>query len=134
VVQVAFSPSAADVAAAMRLMTAYTQHQRQGQGAFIFEGKMIDAPTVLQVRMRAVPSCWQQTLWLRMLARFCRLAVSSLVVTHMSACYVDVSIPCPEAAMLRLGPVVPHTTNCHTAWLAACCCGGAAGAQRVGTS
>jgi citrate lyase beta subunit len=55
VVQAAFSPSAADVAAAMRLMTAYTQHQRQGQGAFIFEGKMIDAPTVLQVSiMRAL--------------------------------------------------------------------------------
>ncbi|WIA09792.1 hypothetical protein OEZ85_009167 [Tetradesmus obliquus] len=50
VVQVAFSPSAADVQAAMRLLTAYTEHQRQGQGAFIFEGKMIDAPTVLQAR------------------------------------------------------------------------------------
>jgi citrate lyase beta subunit len=52
VVQAAFSPSAADVAAAMRLMTAYTEHQRQGHGAFIFEGKMIDAPTVLQVGAR----------------------------------------------------------------------------------
>lgn len=52
VVQAAFSPSAADVQAAMRLLTAYTEHQRQGQGAFIFEGKMIDAPTVLQVSSR----------------------------------------------------------------------------------
>jgi hypothetical protein len=54
VVQAAFSPSAADVQAAMRLMTAYTEHQRQGKGAFIFEGKMIDAPTVLQVGMQVL--------------------------------------------------------------------------------
>lgn len=49
--QAAFSPSAADVQAAMRLLTAYTEHQQQGKGAFIFEGKMIDAPTMLQVRL-----------------------------------------------------------------------------------
>lgn len=50
VVQAAFSPSAADVQAAMRLLAAYQEHQQQGRGAFIHEGKMIDAPTVLQTR------------------------------------------------------------------------------------
>jgi citrate lyase beta subunit len=50
VVQSAFSPTAAEVDAAMRLIQAYQEHQQQGQGAFVFEGKMIDAPSMLQAR------------------------------------------------------------------------------------
>lgn len=50
IVQSAFSPSATDIHNALRLIAAYQEHQQQGQGAFVFEGKMIDAPTVLQAR------------------------------------------------------------------------------------
>lgn len=50
IVQAAFSPSKADVEAAMRLIAAFKEHQDKGHGAFVFEGKMIDAPTVLQAR------------------------------------------------------------------------------------
>lgn len=50
IVQSAFSPSSAEIHAALKLLTAYQEHQQQGKGAFVFEGKMIDAPTVLQAR------------------------------------------------------------------------------------
>lgn len=50
IVQSAFSPSSTDIHYALRLIAAYQEHQHQGEGAFVFEGKMIDAPTVLQAR------------------------------------------------------------------------------------
>eukprot|EP00775_Hariotina_reticulata_P002992 gene2992-3275_t len=50
VVQSAFSPATADIEAAMQLIQAYQDHQQQGQGAFVYQGRMIDAPTVLQAR------------------------------------------------------------------------------------
>jgi citrate lyase subunit beta-like protein len=31
-------------------MEAFEAHQSSGQGAFVFEGRMIDAPTMLQAR------------------------------------------------------------------------------------
>lgn len=48
--QAAFSPSDADVAAALALVAAYQQHQAAGVGAFVWQGRMIDSPTVLQAR------------------------------------------------------------------------------------
>lgn len=41
-----FSPAAADVAWARRLLDAFEHHAKAGKGAFSFENKMIDSPTV----------------------------------------------------------------------------------------
>lgn len=38
VVQAAFSPSKAEVEAAMRLVAAFKEHQDRGHGAFVYEG------------------------------------------------------------------------------------------------
>lgn len=49
-VQRAFTPSAADVAAARRVVDAYEQHAREGRGAFALDGKMVDMPVVKAAR------------------------------------------------------------------------------------
>ncbi|KAF8073232.1 Clybl [Scenedesmus sp. PABB004] len=46
----AFSPTDAQVAAAVKLVAAAREQSAAGRGAFLFEGRMIDAPTVLQAR------------------------------------------------------------------------------------
>ncbi|MBP7690583.1 MAG: CoA ester lyase [Anaerolineales bacterium] len=43
-VQAAFTPSAAAIAHAQRLITAFQAHQAAGQGAFALDGKMVDKP------------------------------------------------------------------------------------------
>ena len=45
-----FSPSAAEVERAQRLIAAYEAFQQSGQGAFVFEGKMVDLPVVRSAR------------------------------------------------------------------------------------
>lgn len=40
IVQAAFSPSKAEVEAAMRLVTAFKEHQDKGHGAFVFKGEV----------------------------------------------------------------------------------------------
>jgi citrate lyase beta subunit len=44
VVNRAFSPSAAEIERAQRLVQAFTEQQAAGAGAFTFEGKMVDMP------------------------------------------------------------------------------------------
>ncbi len=44
VIQQGFTPSMEEVATAQRLITAYEAHQAAGQGVFVMEGQMIDAP------------------------------------------------------------------------------------------
>lgn len=41
-----YSPSSADVEQAQRLIAAYEAFQQSGQGAFAFEGKMVDLPVI----------------------------------------------------------------------------------------
>ncbi|XP_064473164.1 citramalyl-CoA lyase, mitochondrial-like [Ornithodoros turicata] len=50
IVQQAFTPSAEQLDWASRLLAHFDVHQREGKGAFTFEGAMIDMPTVLQAR------------------------------------------------------------------------------------
>jgi citrate lyase beta subunit len=45
-VQEAFTPSQAAIAQAMRLIQAFEQHQAAGVGAFVLDGKMVDAPVI----------------------------------------------------------------------------------------
>jgi citrate lyase beta subunit len=45
-VQQAFTPSEDAIAAALRLVEAYQQHQRSGRGAFALDEKMVDAPII----------------------------------------------------------------------------------------
>lgn len=45
-VQQAFTPGEAAISRAVRLMQAYEQHQQAGVGAFVMDGKMVDAPIV----------------------------------------------------------------------------------------
>lgn len=45
-VQAAFTPSREAIHNAQRLMAAYQQHTESGIGAFVIDGKMIDAPTI----------------------------------------------------------------------------------------
>jgi citrate lyase beta subunit len=49
-VRAAFTPSAEQVAAARRLVTAFEEHEREGRGAFALDGKMIDMPLVKAAR------------------------------------------------------------------------------------
>lgn len=49
-VQRAYTPSAADVAAARRVVDAYEQHAGEGRGAFALDGKMVDMPVVKAAR------------------------------------------------------------------------------------
>jgi len=48
VVQEAFGPSAEKIEWAEELITAFTQHQQEGKGAFTFRGNMIDMPLLRQ--------------------------------------------------------------------------------------
>jgi citrate lyase beta subunit len=45
-VQAAFTPDDAAIAHALRIMEAFIHNQREGQGAFALDGKMVDAPIV----------------------------------------------------------------------------------------
>lgn len=45
-VQEAFTPSAAEIAQARRIVEAFAEHQSSGKGAFALDGKMVDAPVV----------------------------------------------------------------------------------------
>jgi citrate lyase beta subunit len=49
-VQSAFTPDAAAIEAAARLMEVFAKHQRAGKGAFEINGKMIDRPLILQAQ------------------------------------------------------------------------------------
>jgi citrate lyase beta subunit len=46
VINEVFTPSAAEVARAQQLMRVFEEQQRQGTGAFAFEGQMVDMPMV----------------------------------------------------------------------------------------
>jgi citrate lyase subunit beta / citryl-CoA lyase len=46
----AFSPTADEVARARRLVEAFDKCKAAGQGAFVFEGKMVDAPVAARAR------------------------------------------------------------------------------------
>lgn len=64
-VQKAYSPTQEAIAHAAAVVQAYKEHQRQGQGAFDFEGRMIDAPLVknaqlLLSRARQMGLCSQE--------------------------------------------------------------------------
>ncbi|XP_065843167.1 citramalyl-CoA lyase, mitochondrial-like [Oscarella lobularis] len=50
VVHAAFSPSLEQIKSAKNLIKAFERHQAEGKGAFTYEGKMIDMPTVLQAK------------------------------------------------------------------------------------
>ncbi|XP_071491431.1 citramalyl-CoA lyase, mitochondrial-like [Diadema antillarum] len=50
IVQQAFSPSPERIQWARELLAGFEEHERTGQGAFIFRGSMIDMPLVLQAR------------------------------------------------------------------------------------
>jgi citrate lyase beta subunit len=45
-VHLAFTPDAAAIAQAQRIVDAHEQHQASGQGAFALDGKMVDMPVV----------------------------------------------------------------------------------------
>lgn len=45
-VQAAFTPSAAEIAAAQRIVDAYEHNLKEGRGAFALDGKMVDLPIV----------------------------------------------------------------------------------------
>lgn len=44
--QDAFTPSEAEIARAQDIVTAFRAHEADGAGVFVYEGKMIDMPTV----------------------------------------------------------------------------------------
>lgn len=50
VIQAAFTPTAAQVDAARRLIAAYREHERHGVGVFVLDGKMVDAPMLAAAR------------------------------------------------------------------------------------
>lgn len=61
VIHAAMADSEADVAGALALLAALQTHQEQGRGAFVFQGKMVDAPLVrraerIAARHRAAPA------------------------------------------------------------------------------
>ncbi len=45
-VQAAYTPSQEAIAHALRLVEAFNAHQQAGQGAFVIDGRMVDAPVV----------------------------------------------------------------------------------------
>lgn len=49
-VQAAFTPSAAEVAQAQRVLAAFEEHQKEGRGAFALDGKMVDMPILKAAR------------------------------------------------------------------------------------
>jgi len=50
VIQAAFTPTAAQIEAARRLLAAYREHERRGVGVFVLDGKMVDAPMLVAAR------------------------------------------------------------------------------------
>ena len=50
VINCTFAPSAQEIDHAQRLIAAYEGYQQSGQGAFAFEGKMVDMPVILSAR------------------------------------------------------------------------------------
>lgn len=50
IVQEVFSPTQTQVEWASGLLRAFEEHQRLGKGAFVYNGSMVDMPTVLQAR------------------------------------------------------------------------------------
>ncbi|XP_078613810.1 citramalyl-CoA lyase, mitochondrial-like isoform X3 [Branchiostoma floridae x Branchiostoma japonicum] len=50
IVQQAFSPSPERVVWARGLIQAFQQHQQEGKGVFMYEGRMVDKPSVLQAQ------------------------------------------------------------------------------------
>lgn len=55
--QAAFSPSKADVEAAMRLVAAFKEHQDKGHGAFVFEGRLAKAGRQAELATGCPLSC-----------------------------------------------------------------------------
>lgn len=53
-VQEAYSPTVEAIAHAAAVVQAHEEHQEQGEGAFSFDGSMIDAPTVKQFELLLV--------------------------------------------------------------------------------
>lgn len=49
-INAAFSPSAAEIERAERLLRAFAEQQSSGKGAFVFEGKMVDQPMIRQAQ------------------------------------------------------------------------------------
>ncbi len=49
-INTAFSPTAAEIERAERLMNAFAAQQASGKGAFVFEGKMVDQPMIRQAQ------------------------------------------------------------------------------------
>lgn len=49
-VQNAFTPSPLELQKAQELVDAFEEHQKQGKGAFAFEGKMVDMPVIRRAR------------------------------------------------------------------------------------
>lgn len=50
VIEQAFAPTAEELRYAQALLAAYEQHLEQGEGVFVFEGKMVDMPNILSAR------------------------------------------------------------------------------------
>ena len=50
VINEVFTPSAAEVAQARRLIQSFEEHQAAGDGAFELDGKMVDAPMMKAAR------------------------------------------------------------------------------------
>lgn len=48
IIQEAFTPSKEQISWARELVTLYEEHQKSGQGAFVYKGAMIDKPLLLQ--------------------------------------------------------------------------------------
>lgn len=67
IVQAAFSPSKAEVEAAMRLVAAFKEHQDKGHGAFVFEGRL---PSIKCLRSVCTRSLCVLTSWGRHLAAY----------------------------------------------------------------
>lgn len=50
IIQDAFKPSKDKVEWAKELIKQWNQHQKEGKGAFVFKGQMIDKPLLLQAQ------------------------------------------------------------------------------------
>jgi len=46
IINTAFTPEAAAIEAAKKLIEAYALHQQSGMGAFVYDGKMVDSPMI----------------------------------------------------------------------------------------
>ena len=50
ILNAAFAPSEAEIDHARRMVAAFEVAKREGQGAFLFDGKMVDEPVVARAR------------------------------------------------------------------------------------